>query len=175
LEQALGLFVLPRELWERDGKQIKASIGRFGPYVQRWSLFASLKEDDPYTIEYDRALELVQEKKKKDDAALLQTFVYKDVEWIVKMWRRWPFVKWKRNNIKLPKWTDGKELSHDKIVAYIEEAVESAKSKKKSSKKKTSKKKSTKKNATKKKTTTTWAKKKKTTNKTLDDMSVKIL
>lgn len=149
LEQALELFVLPRELWEREDKQIKASIGRFGPYVQRWSLFASLKEDDPYTIEFDRALELVKEKKKKDDEALLQNFEYKDVEWIVKMWRRWPFIKWKRNNIRLPKWIDGKEISQDEIIAYIEDAVASTKSKKKTTKKKATKKK-TKKSVTKK-------------------------
>jgi len=43
-------------------------------------LFASLKEDDPYTIEFDRALVLVQEKIEKEKAALLQTFVYNDVE-----------------------------------------------------------------------------------------------
>ncbi len=130
LEQALELFALPRELGERNEKQIKASIWRFGPYVQWWSIFASLKTEDPYTIDFDTALELVQEKIEKEKAALLQTFVYKDVEWIVKMWRRWPFIKWKRNNIRLPKWVDGAEISLDEIAGYIEAGVDEKKTKK---------------------------------------------
>ncbi len=35
LEEALEAFALPRVLGEREGKDVKANIGRFGPYVQR--------------------------------------------------------------------------------------------------------------------------------------------
>jgi len=38
-------------------------VGRFGPFVKQGSTYASLKvEDDPYTIELPRALQVVQEK-----------------------------------------------------------------------------------------------------------------
>ena len=38
-------------------------VGRFGPFVKQGSTYASLKpEDDPYTIELPRALQIVAEK-----------------------------------------------------------------------------------------------------------------
>jgi DNA topoisomerase-1 len=144
LEQALELFALPRDLGEWEGKQIKASIWRFWPYVQWWSLFASLKEDDPYTIEFERWCELVQEKIEKEKAALLQEFEYKNKDGIVKMWRRWPFIKWNRLNIRLPKWIDWAKISYDEIVTYID-AEAWSKKKKKTTKKKAPTKKSSKK------------------------------
>ena len=65
LQEALDLFRLPRNLGNTaEGEEIVINIGRFGPYVRFGSKFASLKkEDDPYTIELDRALQLIADKK----------------------------------------------------------------------------------------------------------------
>jgi DNA topoisomerase-1 len=65
LEEALALFVLPRELGAtEEGEPVSANIGRFGPYVRYGDKFVSLKkEDDPYTVTLERALELVVERK----------------------------------------------------------------------------------------------------------------
>ena len=42
---------------------VSVGVGRFGPFVKQGSTYASLKaEDDPYTIELPRALQIVQEK-----------------------------------------------------------------------------------------------------------------
>src|SRR6185295_2892144 len=58
-EEAIDLFKLPRTLGEFEGENITVSIGRFGPYVKHKDLFVSLKkEDDPYTVALDRAIEL---------------------------------------------------------------------------------------------------------------------
>jgi DNA topoisomerase-1 len=64
LEEALELFKLPRTLGKADdGQEISVGIGRFGPFVKHGAMYASLKpEDDPYTIELPRALELIREK-----------------------------------------------------------------------------------------------------------------
>ncbi len=64
LAEALELFKLPRRLGEApDGAEVTVGIGRFGPFVKHGSTYASLKAgDDPYTIELERALELVREK-----------------------------------------------------------------------------------------------------------------
>jgi DNA topoisomerase I len=64
LEDALQLFRLPRDLGlAADGEMVSAGVGRFGPFVKHGSVYASLKaEDDPYTIELPRALELLHEK-----------------------------------------------------------------------------------------------------------------
>jgi len=67
----LGLRIidLPRELGEhpKTGDPITANIGRYGPYVQHQSTFASLKDDDDVlTVELDRALELIREKENRN-------------------------------------------------------------------------------------------------------------
>jgi len=62
-EQALEMFKLPRTVGKTDdGKEIKANIGRFGPYIQVDKLFVSLKEHDPLTINETDARALYKEK-----------------------------------------------------------------------------------------------------------------
>ena len=62
LEEALALFSLPRNLGPYEGEDLVIGIGKFGPYVRHGKSFASLaRTDDPYTIGYDRAAELVRE------------------------------------------------------------------------------------------------------------------
>jgi len=71
LEQAVGLLALPRLLGTHPltGGKIKASLGRFGPYVVqeegKEKEYRSLKAgDDVLTITLDRALALLAEPKK---------------------------------------------------------------------------------------------------------------
>jgi DNA topoisomerase-1 len=64
LAEALELFKLPRKFGQAEnGDEVSVAIGRFGPFVKQGSTYASLKpEDDPYTIELPRALQIVAEK-----------------------------------------------------------------------------------------------------------------
>jgi DNA topoisomerase-1 len=64
LAEALELFKLPRNLGLSEaGEEVSVGVGRFGPFVKQGTTYASLKpEDDPYTIELERALQLVREK-----------------------------------------------------------------------------------------------------------------
>ena len=66
MEQALHLLILPRELGEHPetGNMVSANIGRYGPYIVHDGDFRSLKEDDPYKITFERALEILKEPKK---------------------------------------------------------------------------------------------------------------
>ncbi len=66
LADALTYLSLPRVLGmhPESGQPITASIGRFGPYIVHEKDFRSLKTDDPYTIELDRALAILREPKK---------------------------------------------------------------------------------------------------------------
>jgi DNA topoisomerase-1 len=67
LEQALGAFQLPRTVGKtEDGEEIKANIGRFGPYVQVGKTFVSIKPLDPHTITEAEARDLYATKLKKD-------------------------------------------------------------------------------------------------------------
>lgn len=66
LEDALKYLSVPRVLGKHPdtGEDITAGIGRFGPFIVHEGDFRSLKEDDVYTIELDRALEILAEPKK---------------------------------------------------------------------------------------------------------------
>src|SRR5690606_32660279 len=81
LEQALELFKLPRELGATpDGEPVSANIGRFGPYIRYGDKFVSIRgDDDPYTITLERALELIEEKKRADANRIIKTFEGTDV------------------------------------------------------------------------------------------------
>ena len=75
LEQALALFVLPRTLGSTaEGEPILANVGRFGPYIKYGSKYVSLKDDDPYTVTLERALECIQAKKLADANRIIQDF-----------------------------------------------------------------------------------------------------
>ncbi len=100
MEEALELFKLPRVLGEYEEQAVKASIGRFGPYVQIGKLFVSLKEDDPYEIELPRAIELIEAKREADRNKIIK--VYNDDVSILN--GRWgPYIKYGKENVKIPK------------------------------------------------------------------------
>lgn len=75
LEQALEMFKLPRLVGKTaDGQEIKANIGRFGPYVQVDKTFVSIKPLDPRTITEKEAQALYAEKVAKDAAKNINQF-----------------------------------------------------------------------------------------------------
>ena len=66
LEEALHLLALPRELGNHPttNEPIVANTGKFGPYLAHAGDFRSLKgADDPYTITFERALEIYSQPK----------------------------------------------------------------------------------------------------------------
>jgi DNA topoisomerase-1 len=75
LEQALGMFALPRTVGTTDdGQEMKANIGRFGPYVQVGKVFVSIKPLDPFSITEKEARELYKAKLEKDANKYIQEF-----------------------------------------------------------------------------------------------------
>jgi DNA topoisomerase I len=75
LEQALTMFELPRVVGTtEDGQEIKANIGRFGPYVQVGKTFVSIKPKDPFSITLEEARELYVSKLKKDADKFINEF-----------------------------------------------------------------------------------------------------
>ncbi len=67
VEQALTYLSLPRVLGvnPKNGKEVIANKGRFGPYIGCDGDFRSLKTDDVYTVTLDRALDILSQEKKK--------------------------------------------------------------------------------------------------------------
>jgi DNA topoisomerase-1 len=75
LEQALEMFKLPRTVGQtEDGKDIKANLGRFGPYIQVDKLYVSIKPLDPFEITEAEALKLYKEKLEKEANKYIATF-----------------------------------------------------------------------------------------------------
>tara|TARA_Y100000589_G_scaffold229700_1_gene217119 strand:+ start:1077 stop:3410 length:2334 start_codon:yes stop_codon:yes gene_type:complete len=141
LEDALELFKLPRFLGELEEKPVKSNIGRFGPYVQNGSLFVSIpKDEDPLEITYERALELIADKKKADAEKFINSFDHEDGEIQVLNGRWGPYIKQGRKNFKIPKEVEAKDLAFEEVVHIM-----------KNQPKKGTKRKSLKKNTTKRK------------------------
>jgi DNA topoisomerase-1 len=115
MEEAIDLFKLPRNIGQYEGEDVVVSIGRFGPYVRHGSLFASLKkEDDPYTILYDRAVELIIDKRRTNAERMIQTFAEENDVQVLK--GRWgPFINYKGRNLRIPKGKDGATITLDEI------------------------------------------------------------
>jgi DNA topoisomerase-1 len=145
LEEALELFKLPRILGEKDGKQVVANIGKFGPYVGHNGTFASLKKnegDDPMTITFERALELIEAKKKADQEKIIKQFPEKG---IVILNGRWgPFIKAGKKNVRIPKNKNVEELTLQECVELLGGNTETANEKTKNNKTTNTKKEKTK-------------------------------
>jgi DNA topoisomerase-1 len=132
LEEALDLFKLPRDLGEYEDKKVTVAIGRFGPYIRHDNKFVSLEKDvdDPYTVEFDRAVELIEAKREKDRKALIKTF---DEEPELRILNgRWgPYISYKKKNYKIAKGTEAEKLSLEDCMKIIEEGPKPKRKKKK--------------------------------------------
>ena len=119
-EEALELFKLPRTLGQLEGKDVKASIGRFGPYIQLDKSFVSIPKDkDPYTITFDDALILIKEKVEKDAARLIMNFEAEGIQ--VLNGRYGPYIKKDKDNYKIPKDKSAEHLTIEEIQVIIGE------------------------------------------------------
>ena len=151
LATAMELFKLPRKLGEtEDGLPISASVGRFGPYVRYGDKYVSMKEDDPYTVELPRALELIAEKIKADAERLILDFEDHGIQ--VLNGRYGPYITNKEKNARVPKDREPKTLTLEECIELLAAApVRGRRGKKKTAKKKVAKKKAAKKKVAKKK------------------------
>ncbi|HEY4160998.1 MAG TPA: type I DNA topoisomerase [Candidatus Saccharimonadales bacterium] len=117
LEQALQMFQLPRLVGQTgDGQDIKANIGRFGPYIQVGKLFVSIKPEDPHTITLDKARELYAAKLKAEAEKNIADFG-DGVK--VLNGRFGPYITDGKKNAKIPKDTDPKSITHEKAVELL--------------------------------------------------------
>src|SRR5581483_8001689 len=110
LADAMELFKLPRTLGATaDGEPIVTNVGRFGPYVKYGSKYVSLKEDDPYTVSLERALEVIRLKQEADANRIIADFSAEGIQ--VLNGRYGPYVTDGTKNAKIPKDRDPKSLT----------------------------------------------------------------
>jgi len=123
LADAMELFKLPRTLGEtEEGETIVANVGRFGPYLKYGSKYASLKEDDPYTVALERAREVIRLKKEADANRIIQEFPEAGLQ--VLNGRYGPYITDRKKNAKIPKDRDPKSLTLEECKAMIAAAPE---------------------------------------------------
>ncbi len=121
LEEALELFKLPRTIGAYEGDEIKANIGRFGPYLLHKKAFYSIpKTDDPMSIELDRAIEIIEAKRKAEREKVIKTF-NENKEVKVLNGRYGPYIAIGKNNYKIPKGTNPSALTLDECLKLAEE------------------------------------------------------
>ena len=133
MEEALGLFELPRILGEIDGEVVTAAVGRFGPYVKSGSLFVSIpKGMDPLTISLEEACTLIEAKKEKDANSHIKSFEEMAGLEVING-RFGPYLSYKpegankATNYKIPKGTDVAALTFEEAKKLMEGSVSSPK------------------------------------------------
>lgn len=127
LEQALEAFKLPRIVGRTaDGTDIRANVGRFGPFLQIGTktkttkpLYVSLKDDNPRNITLERALELYAEKLKAEAEKNIADFG--DGTKVLNG-RYGPYITDGTKNAKIPKDTDPKTISHEQALELLSKA-----------------------------------------------------
>ncbi|MBF1042482.1 MAG: type I DNA topoisomerase [Candidatus Nanosynbacter sp.] len=120
LEQALHAFELPRLVGQTEDRQdIKANVGRFGPYIQIGKLYVSLKDIDPREVTQEQARELYDAKLKAEAEKNIADFG----DGIKVLNGRFgPYVTDGSKNAKIPKDTDPKTITRDQAVELLANA-----------------------------------------------------
>jgi DNA topoisomerase-1 len=121
LEEALELFALPRTLGKYEEQDVIVGIGKFGAYVRYGNNFASLaKSDDPYTLTYERAIELIESQQKTATAAAtpIKTFV-EDADMAVKNGRYGAYIAYKGKNYRIPRNKKAETLTLEECMNIV--------------------------------------------------------
>jgi DNA topoisomerase-1 len=121
LEEALNLFLLPKDLGEYKGEEVQVSNGRYGPYIRHGAAFFYFaKIEKPLYVYFVRAQELIDEKAIADAPIA----VYKG-EGVQKGTGRFgPFIKWDGLFINVNKKYDFDNLSQFDIETLIEDKLQ---------------------------------------------------
>ena len=126
LEESLELFKLPRVVGLFEDKEMKASIGKFGPYIVHDNKFYSIpKGEDAYTVDVNRSIEIIEAKRIVEANKLIKEFA-EDVNLKLLNGRWGPYIVYGKSNFKIPKGQDVNALTFDecmKIVGPVNEGM----------------------------------------------------
>ena len=121
LEEALNLFLLPKNLGTYKEEEVEINNGRFGPYVRFGKMFISLpRGEEPLDVTMVRAQELIDEKLKAD-APIAH---YKNEPVQKGVGRFGPFLKWNGTFINVSKKYNFDNLSQSDVQELIEDKLQ---------------------------------------------------
>ncbi|HUP26740.1 MAG TPA: type I DNA topoisomerase [Candidatus Limnocylindrales bacterium] len=119
-EQALEMFKLPRTVGTTpDGQEIKANIGRFGPYIQVGKLYVSIKPQDPMKITEQEAREFYAAKLEKEANKYIAQF---DGGIQIVNGPYGPYVTDGKKNARIPKATDATQMTEAEAKELLAKA-----------------------------------------------------
>ena len=111
LEEALALFELPRDVGRFEGEEIVAGVGRYGPYIRHKGKFYSLgRPDDPHSIQLDRAIEIIGEKRTQEQNRNIKQFEEEPGLQVLNG-RYGPYISFQKKNYRIPKGRKPEDLS----------------------------------------------------------------
>ena len=132
LEAALIMFSLPRIVGQtKDGEEITANIGRFGPYIKVKSTFVSIKDSDPFKITLEEARSLYDEKLEQ----IANKYIAEFKSGIkIANGPYGPYITDGKKNARINKDTDPKSITEKEAVAILKNAPAKKKFKRKKKK-----------------------------------------
>ena len=126
LDEALELFKLPRKVGLYEGTVVTIGAGRFGPYVLHNKKYVSLpKGEDPMSITLDRAIELIEDKRKKEKERHIKTFD-EDSKLELLKGRFGPYIAYDGKNYHIDKKLHDRALAGDLSYAECMDIVKNA-------------------------------------------------
>lgn len=120
LEEALELFKFPKTIGEYEGEELTVNIGRFGPYVRHKNAFYSIKKTDPVDVDKDKAIEIIEEKRKQAESNTIRE--YKENQDVKVLKGRYgPYIKIGKQNFKIPRDHDPEKLTLEDCIKISED------------------------------------------------------
>jgi len=120
LEDALDLFKLPKKVGQFEDKDMTVVVGKFGPYIRHDNAFYSLPKDvDPLDVTEEQAIEIIQDKRKRDAERVIKTFAENpDVK--VLNGRYGAYIEFGKHNVKIPKDKEPQSLTYEECQALAD-------------------------------------------------------
>lgn len=119
-EEAMELFKLPKKVGMFEDTEMTVAIGRFGPYIRHKSAFYSLPKDlDPLDVTQEQAIEIIEVKRQKDIDKIIRVFE-ENPEAQIENGRWGPFVRFGKQNLKIPKGTDVATITYEDVLKWAE-------------------------------------------------------
>lgn len=119
LDEVLDLFKLPRNIGTYQDDEVIISLGKFGPYIKNNGKFFSLKkQDDPYTVNLERAIEIIKEKETQKKESFSRTFEEMPGLSILKG-KYGPYISFEKKNYRIPKSFDPDNMSIEDCKSII--------------------------------------------------------
>lgn len=121
LDEAIWLFSFPKNLWIYEEKEVVIATGRFGPYIKFGEIYVSIpKTEDPHSIDFDRAVVLIEEKKLAD----APVGYYQDEPYTKGKWRFGPYLKYKNLYVSIPKSIDPENITTEQAEKLISDKIQ---------------------------------------------------